>query len=72
MIFEFLKMKDKVLDIGIGTGLSVIDFHALGLDVYGLDYSNRMLEVCSQKNIAVDLKLFDNGSFYFCHTLKFF
>ena len=59
MIFDYLKAKDKILDIGIGTGLSATAFHALGLDVYGLDYSNEMLEVCRQKDIAVDLKQFD-------------
>ena len=59
MIFDYLKAKDKILDIGIGTGLSATGFHALGLDVYGLDYSNEMLEVCRQKDIAVDLKQFD-------------
>lgn len=59
MIFEYLKTKDKILDIGIGTGLSATGFHSLGLEVYGLDYSNEMLEVCRQKNIAADLKQFD-------------
>jgi len=59
MTFEYLKAKDKILDIGIGTGLSANGFHTLGLDVYGLDYSNEMLEVCRQKDIAVDLKQFD-------------
>jgi predicted TPR repeat methyltransferase len=59
MIFEYLKAKDKILDIGIGTGLSATGFHTLGLEVYGLDYSNEMLEECRQKDIAVDLKQFD-------------
>lgn len=59
MIFEYLKTKDKILDIGIGTGLSAIGFHTLGLEVYGLDYSNEMLGICKQKDIAVDLKQFD-------------
>jgi predicted TPR repeat methyltransferase len=59
MIFEYLKTKDKILDIGIGTGLSATNFYTLGLDVYGLDYSNEMLEVCRKKDIAVDLKQFD-------------
>ena len=59
MIFEYLKTKDKILDIGIGTGLSATGFYTLGLEVYGLDYSNEMLEVCRQKDFAVDLKQFD-------------
>ena len=52
-------MKDKILDIGIGTGLSATGFHSLGLEVYGLDYSNEMLAVCKQKEITADLKQFD-------------
>lgn len=59
MIFEYVKADDKILDVGIGTGLSAIDFHNLGLSVYGLDYSPEMLKVCRQKEIAVDLKQFD-------------
>ena len=59
MMFEYLKTNDKILDIGIGTGLSAIGFYTLGLDVYGLDYSNEMLEVCRQKDITVDLRQLD-------------
>ena len=59
MIFEYLKAKDKILDIGIGTGLSAAGFHSLGLEVYGLDHSSEMLEACRQKDIAVELKRFD-------------
>lgn len=43
MIFDYLKTKDKILDIGIGTGLSATGFHTSGLDEYGLDYYNEML-----------------------------
>ena len=59
MIYEFLKANDKILDIGIGTGLSATAFHKVGLEIYGLDYSEEMLEACKQKNIAVDLLQFD-------------
>lgn len=59
MIFEYVKAGDKILDLGIGTGLSAVGFHALGMQVHGLDYSNKMLEICKQKNIAVDLKEVD-------------
>ena len=72
MIFEYLKTKDKILDIGIGTGLSATGFHALGLDVYGLDYSNEMLEVCRQKDIAVDLKQFDLNDTILPYSSHFF
>ena len=59
MIYEHLKANDKILDIGIGTGLSAIAFHKAGLEIYGLDYSEEMLEACKQKKIAVDLQQFD-------------
>lgn len=59
MVYEYLKTNDKILDIGIGTGLSATAFHKAGLEIYGLDYSVEMLEVCKQKNIAADLQQFD-------------
>jgi predicted TPR repeat methyltransferase len=72
MIFDYLKAKDKILDIGIGTGLSATGFHTLGLDVYGLDYSDEMLEVCRQKDIAVDLKQFDLNDTLLPYSSNFF
>lgn len=59
LIFEYLRSGEKILDMGIGTGLSAENFHAADMEVYGLDYSSEMLEVCRQKDIAVDLKQFD-------------
>ncbi len=59
MIFEYIKSGEKILDIGIGTGLSATAFHAMGLEVFGLDYSHEMLRICEQKGLAVDLKQFD-------------
>jgi len=59
MVYEYLKTDDKILDIGIGTGLSATAFHKAGLEIYGLDYSDEMLEACKQKNIAADLRQFD-------------
>jgi len=59
MVYEYLKINDKILDIGIGTGLSAKAFHKAGLEIYGLDYSQEMLEACKQKNIASNLQQFD-------------
>lgn len=59
MVYEFIQPGHKILDLGIGTGLSAKLFKKAGLEVYGLDYSKAMLEKVREKNIAVDLKAFD-------------
>jgi hypothetical protein len=59
MMFEYIKSGEKILDIGVGTGLSATAFHTMGLDVFGLDYSHEMLKIREQKGLAVDLKQFD-------------
>lgn len=58
-MFEYIKSGEKILDVGIGTGLSAAAFRTMGLDVFGLDYSHEMLKICQQKGLAVDLKQFD-------------
>jgi predicted TPR repeat methyltransferase len=50
---------EKLLDIGIGTGLSSRNFADFGLQIYGLDISHDMLEACRSKGFASDLKFFD-------------
>lgn len=59
MIFEYIKSGDKILDLGIGTGLSAFAFYNAGLEVYGLDYSHEMLKICEKKEFTKDLKQFD-------------
>jgi len=59
MIYEYIRPDEKILDAGIGTGLSASLFTQAGLKVYGLDYSNEMLDVCRHKEIAVELIQFD-------------
>ncbi|MBM4240754.1 MAG: class I SAM-dependent methyltransferase [Euryarchaeota archaeon] len=59
MVFEYTNSGEKLLDLGIGTGLSSFLFKKSGLDIYGLDNSEEMLDICKKKNIARDLKLFD-------------
>lgn len=72
MIYEYLTANDRILDIGIGTGLSATAFHRAGLEVYGLDYSDEMLEICKQKNIAVDLQRFDLNNTPLPYKTSFF
>lgn len=59
MGFEFVKEEEKILDIGIGTGLASIKFAKTGLRVYGLDLSEDMLNACSKKSFTEELKLYD-------------
>ena len=50
---------EKILDMGIGTGLISELFHKAGLEVYGMDFSSGMLKACAEKGIAVELKEHD-------------
>ena len=59
LMYEFIKPGDSLLDIGIGTGLSAALFHKVGLQVYGMDIADEMLQVCKMKGITVDLKRHD-------------
>ena len=59
MCYEFIKPGDKLLDVGIGTGLSSVLFAKAGVEIHGLDGSEAMLNICRKKNIAHDLKLFN-------------
>jgi ubiquinone/menaquinone biosynthesis C-methylase UbiE len=59
MSFEYVKSNDRLLDIGIGTGLASQSFAKVGLEVYGCDGSNEMLKVCESKKFAKELKVFD-------------
>lgn len=59
LVFEYIDSGDKLLDLGIGTGLSSSLFKKAGLDIYGLDNSEIMLNICRKKNITRNLKLFD-------------
>jgi predicted TPR repeat methyltransferase len=52
MSFEFVNAEDKLLDIGIGTGLASIHFFEVGLKVYGLDDSQEMLAACQSKSFT--------------------
>ncbi|MCK5133201.1 MAG: class I SAM-dependent methyltransferase [Candidatus Sabulitectum sp.] len=59
MSFEFVSAEEKLLDIGIGTGLASIHFSEVGLKVYGLDDSQKMLAACQSKSFTEALKRCD-------------
>jgi predicted TPR repeat methyltransferase len=59
LCYEFIQPRQRLLDLGIGSGLSAALFAKAGLEVHGMDFSPAMLEVCRAKGIAVDLKQHD-------------
>jgi len=59
MSFEFVSADEKLLDIGIGTGLASVQFAKVGLKVYGLDTSQEMLAVSRSKFFTEELKQCD-------------
>lgn len=63
MCFEFVKPKEKLLDLGIGTGLASINFAKTGLKIYGIDASSEMLHACRSKSFANQLLLHDLSDF---------
>ncbi len=59
LAFEYIQPGERLLDIGIGTGLSASPFIKAGLHVFGMDASAEMLKICRSKNTAISLKQFD-------------
>nr|WP_320193149.1 class I SAM-dependent methyltransferase [uncultured Desulfobacter sp.] len=59
MAYRFVKPGDRLLDIGIGTGLSSQLFYKAGLEIHGIDFSPKMLARCRSKQMAKELKEHD-------------
>jgi predicted TPR repeat methyltransferase len=59
LCYEFIQPGQRLLDAGIGSGLSSASFAKAGLQVYGMDFSPAMLEICRSKGFAADLKQHD-------------
>ena len=55
MICEYLRRGEKILDVGIGTGLSSRLYRDMGLSVWGMDNSDRQIRLCREKEIATEL-----------------
>jgi predicted TPR repeat methyltransferase len=59
MMYEYLKPRERLLDLGIGTGMGSEPFHLAGLRVYGIDKSEAMLNQCRKKGFAEELSVRD-------------
>jgi predicted TPR repeat methyltransferase len=59
MMFEYVRPGDRLIDLGIGTGLGSQPFHCAGLKISGIDISKPMLSKCRVKGISSDLRLHD-------------
>ncbi len=56
MCYQYIKPKDNLLDLGIGTGLSSVNFAKAGLNIFGFDESLEMLKECQKKGFTSELK----------------
>lgn len=58
----YITRGDKLLDIGVGTGISSQRFYDDGTELYGADNSIHLLEVCRRKGKFKELTHFDINS----------
>ena len=59
MCFEYVQPGQRLLDAGIGSGLSAELFAKAGLEIHGMDFSPAMLAECRAKGFAAALRLHD-------------
>lgn len=59
MCFGYINPDERLLDVGIGTGLCSQAFAKVGLEIFGIDGSSEMLNICKSKGFAKELKQFD-------------
>ncbi len=59
LCYEYIRPGQRLLDAGIGSGLSAQSFARAGLTVYGMDFAPAMLDVCRTKRFAADLRQHD-------------
>ena len=59
LCYEYIQPSQRLLDAGIGSGLSAQLFAKAGLEVHGMDFSPAMLAACRAKGFAADLRLHD-------------
>lgn len=59
LCYEFTRPGQRLLDAGIGSGLSAQPFARAGLAVYGMDFAPAMLDACRAKGFATELTQHD-------------
>jgi len=59
LTYEFTEPGQRLLDLGIGSGLSAAPFARAGLRVWGMDFAPAMLQLCAAKGMAEDVRLHD-------------
>ena len=84
LLYDYVQIGTKLLDIGIGTGICSQRFYKEGVEIFGLDNSKELLSICKSKNISENLVFcdllndeipFPNHSFDYmicCGVLLFF
>lgn len=72
MCFEYIQPHERLLDIGIGTGLASMPFAKAGLEIYGCDGSTEMLKICEAKAFAKELKALQLHNCRLPYTDSFF
>jgi predicted TPR repeat methyltransferase len=59
LCYDYIRPGQRLLDLGIGSGLAALPFAKAGLQVQGMDFAPAMLEVCRAKGFAAELKQHD-------------
>lgn len=59
LMYEYINPNQKLLDIGIGTGLSSKIFKQYGLVIYGIDGAEEMINICQNKGFVKELRQVD-------------
>ena len=61
IIYNKIRSKDTgtILDIGIGTGTLVNKLYSDGYSIYGIDFSERMIEIAKEKMPSAELYQYD-------------
>ncbi len=59
LCFDYIRPGQRLLALGIGTGLCARSFSRAGLHIFGMDNSSEMLNICRSKGIAASLKQLD-------------